>query len=78
MAEPVDWPGLMRLGLGALGLAPETFWSMTPHELRMAQEGAGLGSATGGTRMSRSGLDRLMANFPDRGREKGEVGDGRT
>ena len=35
----VDWPGLMRLGLGALRLPPEAFWSMTPGEFRLALEG---------------------------------------
>jgi len=32
----IDWPGLMRLGLGALRLSPERFWSMTPRELAAA------------------------------------------
>jgi len=35
MAEPsgLDWPGLMRLGLGKLGLRPDQFWALTPIEL---------------------------------------------
>ncbi|MEM1299882.1 MAG: phage tail assembly chaperone, partial [Pseudomonadota bacterium] len=33
MDEQVDWPHLMRLGLGALRLSPEVFWNMTPNEL---------------------------------------------
>lgn len=65
--EPVDWPGLMRLGLGALGLAPETFWAMTPAEFRFALEGAGL-VAPHGHAMDRDALETLMTAFPDTGR----------
>jgi uncharacterized phage protein (TIGR02216 family) len=64
-AEPVDWPGLMRLGLGALRLAPEAFWSMTPGELRLALEGAGLVPVAGAGPMGRHRLAELMAAFPD-------------
>ena len=28
-----DWPGLMRAGMGSLGLHPEQFWKLTPAEL---------------------------------------------
>ncbi len=28
-----DWPGLMRAGIGALGLRPDQFWRLTPAEL---------------------------------------------
>lgn len=63
--EPVDWPGLMRLGLGALRLAPEAFWSMTPGELRLALEGAGVLPVGGAPPMGRSRLAELMAAFPD-------------
>jgi uncharacterized phage protein (TIGR02216 family) len=31
----IDWPGLMRVGIGQLGLAPEVFWRLTPAELHM-------------------------------------------
>lgn len=62
---PIDWPGLMRLGLGALRLAPDVFWSMTPGEFRRALEGAGLLPAGAGTDMDRMRLDALMAAFPD-------------
>ena len=65
--EPVDWPGLMRLGLGALGLAPDVFWSMTPAEFRFALEGAGLVQARGQA-MDRDAFETLMTAFPDTGR----------
>jgi uncharacterized phage protein (TIGR02216 family) len=68
MAEPVDWPALMRLGLGALRLPPDAFWSMTPGELRRALEGAGLVPAIG-RGMDRGRLAELMAAFPDGGAE---------
>lgn len=63
-APGLDWPQLMRLGLGVLGLSPDTFWAMTPVELTRALEGAGvIGRAD--HRMTRDGLDQLMAAFPD-------------
>lgn len=68
MAEPVDWPALMRLGLGTLRLPPEAFWSMTPGEFRRALEGAGIAPIGGGARsMDRGRLVELMTAFPDRG-----------
>lgn len=67
MSDRVDWRNLMRLGLGALRLDPETFWSMTPDEFRCALEGAGLAAEGGGGAMSRTGLEALMQRFPDRG-----------
>jgi uncharacterized phage protein (TIGR02216 family) len=64
-AEPVDWPGLMRLGLGALRLSPEAFWSMTPAELGLALEGADIVPIAGTGFMGRRRLVELMAAFPD-------------
>lgn len=66
MADGVDWPGLMRLGLGALRLAPDVFWSMTPAELRLALEGAGYLSPSADLPMDRQRLEQLMRAFPDR------------
>ena len=63
MAERIDWPHLMRLGLGTLRLPPDTFWAMTPVEFLAALQGAGL-IPTGGT-MDRSVLETLMSAFPD-------------
>lgn len=62
---PLDWPRLMRLGLGGLGLSTEAFWTMTPVELTRALEGAGLIPLPGNGPMTRAGLDRLMVDFPD-------------
>ena len=62
--DRIDWPGFMRLGLGALRLPPEHFWSMTPAELCLALEGAGL-KPVGGFGMNRATLDRLMGAHPD-------------
>lgn len=64
--DRIDWPGLMRLGLGALRLAPDAFWSMTPAELRLALEGAGIVEMGGGLPMDRQRLSSLMATYPDR------------
>ena len=66
-SDPVDWPGLMRLGLGALRLAPCDFWAMTPGELRLALEGAGIVPIAGAGPMGRGRLAELMAAFPDAG-----------
>ncbi|MEM7176577.1 MAG: rcc01693 family protein [Pseudomonadota bacterium] len=65
ISGPVDWPRLMRLGLGRLGLPTEAFWAMTPVELTRALEGAGLIPLPGNGPMTRAGLDRLMTAFPD-------------
>jgi uncharacterized phage protein (TIGR02216 family) len=62
-AGRIDWPGLMRVGLGALRLSPEAFWSMTPREFEAACTVLGFGKGRGA--MSRSGLDALRAKYPD-------------
>lgn len=67
MSERMDWPGLMRLGLGALRLPPEVFWEMTPREFSRALEGAGLASSGAMAGMRRGDLEALMARFPDGG-----------
>lgn len=54
----------MRLGLGRLGLSPEVFWTMTPVEFQRALEGAGV-VPVGGVALTRTGLEGLMARFPD-------------
>ncbi|MCH8951367.1 MAG: phage tail assembly chaperone [Proteobacteria bacterium] len=64
--EALAWTELMRLGLGALRLAPEVFWAMTPVELQRALEGAGILAVGGaGSWMERAALEGLMARFPD-------------
>ena len=54
----------MATGLGALGLAPAHFWSMTPRELAAAFRGA-LGASAPDAPLSRSDLDTLLQRFPD-------------
>lgn len=63
MADSIDWPGLMRLGLGTLGLSPRVFWNMTPAEFRAASEGAGL--SFGVQAIDRDWLNGMMNAFPD-------------
>lgn len=60
----LDWPGLMRAGMGrarrgGLGLLPEAFWRLTPIELLIMQ-GEAQGRPT-----DRSGLAALMQDWPD-------------
>lgn len=62
------WPQLMRAGLQGLRLDPETFWSLTPAELRLM-----LGQEADTGPMLSAGLDALMAAYPDK-----NDGDGRT
>jgi len=56
----LDWPGLLRLGLGRLGLAPDAFWNLTPAEFYLM-----LGPDPGQAPMPRDRLRGLMAEFPD-------------
>ena len=69
-APGLDWPQLMRLGLGVLRLPPEAFWAMTPVEFHRALEGAGV-LRSEGAGLGRAGLERLMASFPDKERDNG-------
>ncbi len=64
----VDWNGLMRLGIGRLRLAPETFWAMSPREFAAALDGAGVAAPVG-----RAQLGQLMAKFPDGAAPRGVV-----
>jgi uncharacterized phage protein (TIGR02216 family) len=65
----LDWPGLMRVGIGQLGLAPEVFWRLTPAELHML---AGP-DQPGPVPFTRARLDALVQAFPDR--MKGDADD---
>ncbi|MEM9851655.1 MAG: rcc01693 family protein [Pseudomonadota bacterium] len=62
MSGRIDWPGLMALGLGRLGLTPDQFWALTPVEL-MLMAGVRPG---GDLAMTRARLDALAAEFPDK------------
>lgn len=66
---PIDWAGLMRLGLGTMRLPADQFWAMTPTELMLALEGAGL-KPLGSAAPDRASLERLMAAHPDMERER--------
>lgn len=59
------WSQLMRLGLGDLGLPPDTFWSLTPAELMLLLR---LGGQEEG--ISRERFFELIARYPDKGRDK--------
>lgn len=59
-ARRIYWPGLMRAGLGQLGLAPDVFWALTPYELMVM-----LGLEGAQAPLTRSGLDALIEAFPD-------------
>ena len=57
--QGLDWPGLVRAGLGTLRLHPRDFWSLTPAELALM-----LGVAARPA-LGRSRLEALMRAFPD-------------
>lgn len=65
-AGGMDWPGLLRVGigparLGGLGLTPAEFWALTPAELALM-----LGIEPGrGAGMTRDRLAELVARYPD-------------
>lgn len=52
----------MRAGLHGLRLHPAEFWALTPAELALM---LGIDPGADAGAMSRSGLDELMARFPD-------------
>lgn len=56
----MDWPGLMRAGMGRLGLLPDQFWALTPAELALM-----LGVEAGASGMTRERLEELAGRFPD-------------
>ena len=60
VAGRFDWPGLMRLGMGRLGLRPAEFWALTPAELLIL-----LGRDAGAAPMDRAALAALQARYPD-------------
>lgn len=66
----MDWPGLIRLGLGRLRLVPEAFWRLTPVELMMM-----LGATSASPALTRARLEELARAHPDT-REGGCNGDG--
>ena len=65
----IDWPGLMRAGLGQLGLHPDAFWRLTPVELRIM-----LGAEAMVPPLTRARLDELAAAFPDIRKDQADGG----
>lgn len=55
----MDWSALMRAAIGARGMAPAQFWSLSPAEL-MVMLGGGRQMP-----MGRDGLADLLRDFPD-------------
>ncbi|MEZ5779857.1 MAG: phage tail assembly chaperone [Paracoccaceae bacterium] len=60
----IDWPGLMRAGLGRLGLTPDAFWRLTPAELALM-----IGEPSGTAPLGRERLGELLRAWPDNGKE---------
>lgn len=56
----MDWPGLMRLGLGVLRLSPDAFWALTLAELMLMS-----GHSPGAVPMGQARLAQISAQFPD-------------
>ncbi|MGX9354131.1 rcc01693 family protein [Roseobacteraceae bacterium S113] len=56
----INWPQIIRAGLRTLGLKPDEFWALTPAELMVM-----LGVGGDGAPLSRTGLEQLIAAFPD-------------
>lgn len=56
----LDWPGLMRAGMGHLRLTPEQFWRLSPVELRIM-----LGAEATSPPLTRARLEELAAAYPD-------------
>ena len=67
----MDWPGLMRLALGRMGLSPGVFWSLTPVEFLTM-----LGLEAGPFPLTRDELERLERAFPDASAPRGETDEG--
>lgn len=66
MSAGLNWPGLLRMGigparLGGLGLTPAAFWALTPAELALM---LGIEPGKGGA-MTRDRLAELAARYPD-------------
>lgn len=69
MSGRIDWPGLIRAGLGQLGLAPEVFWRLTPVELRIM-----LGAEAAAPPLTRARLEELAAAYPDIRKDRADGG----
>ncbi|MEO0343568.1 MAG: rcc01693 family protein [Pseudomonadota bacterium] len=56
----IDWPALIKLGLGPLRLTPQDFWALTPAEFLTA---AGLNTVQ--KALGRDWFEALSRTFPD-------------
>lgn len=56
----MDWPGLMRAGMGELRLPPAQFWALSPIELRIM-----LGAEAMVPPLTRARLEAMAAAYPD-------------
>ncbi|SEW04450.1 phage conserved hypothetical protein [Cognatiyoonia koreensis] len=56
----LDWPALMKAGMGGLRLTPDQFWRLSPAELALM-----LGIADAPAPLCRAQLDDLLARYPD-------------
>ena len=63
----LDWPGLMRAGLGRLRLSPDVFWRLTPAELALM-----LGDPEAVPPLNRTRLEELARAWPDMATETRE------
>ena len=63
----LDWPGLMRAGLGRLRLSPDVFWRLTPAELALM-----LGDPEAVPPLNRARLEELARAWPDMATETRE------
>ena len=68
-----DWPGLMRAGMGALGLRPDEFWRLTPAELVLM-----LGDPAQAAPLDRARLMELARAWPDATKEDEDGTDRRS
>lgn len=63
--EGLDWSGLMRAGIGGLGLTPNEFWRLSPAELALM-----LGDPAAIQPLGRARLDVLRQKWPDQKKEQ--------
>ena len=69
----LDWSAMMRAGMLDLRLKPAEFWALTPAELLLMLGQTGVARPLG-----RSGLDDLMAAYPDTMKGSNDDGSGRV
>lgn len=65
--QRIDWARLLGVGLTRLALKPAEFWALTPAELMLM-----LGPVQGARPLDSTGLDTLLAAYPD---QQGETPD---